>query len=84
VGSGAWLTIHLEGTEEGQFWEYFMKVAAVPESAVLRGGKWRIRGGEMGPEIWGCFAVIMEFSTGRPGERYAAMLKRRFPGFGLW
>ncbi len=84
VGSGAWLTIHLAGTDGNESWDYFIKVAAVPENAVLSHGKWKVGNDEIGPEIWGCFAVILEFSTGRAGNRYAAAFKRRFPGFGLW
>ncbi len=82
-GSGAWLTVHMEGEGTKGAWAYFMKVAAVPEEAILEEGMWVVNGEAMGPAIWGCFAVIVEFSTSPRGYEYAERFKRRFPGLGL-
>lgn len=82
-GSGAWLTVHLEGEENGAAWVTFLKIAAVPEHAELKDGVWVADDVELGPSVWGCFAVIMEFSTSPAGLEFAAEFKRRFPGLGL-
>ncbi len=82
-GSGAWLTVHLEGVENGETWVYFMKAAAVPERAQWENGRWIVDGTDIGPAIWGCFAILMEFSTSRKGYEQASEFKRRFPGLGL-
>lgn len=82
-GSGAWLTVHLEGKEAGKTWEYVMKAAAVPRHALWENGRWKADSEILGPAIWGCFAVIMEFSTGSGSRKYTSEFKRRFPGLGL-
>ncbi len=64
IGSGAWLTNHQSGTNEGENgkickWVYFVKIVAVPADAVLTGDVWYTAGGvEIGPVEWGEFAVI--------------------------
>ena len=66
VGSGAWLTNHMwesysddNGKEHN--WTYFVKIVAVPSNAVLDAGVWYdVNGDEIGPEIWGEFAIIEE------------------------
>ena len=65
IGSGAWLTNHQKGIydENGrkQRWEYFVKIVAAPADATLTGGVWFAADGtQIGPAIWGDFAVIQE------------------------
>lgn len=68
IGSGAWLTNHDTGVnEDGGTWTYFVKIVAVPADATLSGGVWYAADGtEIGPEIWGAFAVIQQVVTGSP------------------
>lgn len=68
LGSGAWLTNHQKGTytyvdSRGKLkvahWFYFVKIVAAPTGAVLTGGVWYdADGAEIGPEVWGEFAII--------------------------
>lgn len=65
IGSGAWLTNHMSGEYEDNgevcSWNYFVKIVAVPADAVLEDGVWYgADGTEIGPEIWGAFAIIQE------------------------
>ncbi len=69
IGSGAWTTNHQSGTYEVEIegevrkvhWVHFIKIVAVPEDAVLDEGVWYNGDGiEIGPEIWGSFAMIQE------------------------
>lgn len=67
IGSGAWLTNHQSGEyeeESGEIcnWFYFIKIVAVPADAVLNVHSfWETADGdEIGPEIWGAFAIIQE------------------------
>lgn len=66
IGSGAWVTNHQSGEykgDEGQIctWNYFVKIVAVPEDAVLKDGYWfTVDNVEIGPAIWGEFAIIQE------------------------
>ena len=65
IGSGAWLTNHMSGEYEydGQTckWNYFVKIVAVPTDAVLTSGIWDTSDGtEIGPAIWGEFAITQE------------------------
>lgn len=67
IGSGAWLTnhqkgIYLDANGKKQRWEYFVKIVAVPADAQTNGaGTWYAADGtEIGPAIWGEFAVIQE------------------------
>jgi hypothetical protein len=62
-GSEAWHTNHMwvEYELDGALcqWDSFVKIAAVPVGAVLEGGIWFTEDGtEIGPRIWGEFAVI--------------------------
>lgn len=78
IGSGAWETNHMFGTnEDSSNWNYFTKIVAVPDDAVLDGGIWFTSDGvEIGYEIWGQFATIFEVSndpmTGDHGVIYNA------------
>lgn len=65
IGSGAWLTNHQSGEYEldGEIckWNYFVKIVAAPADAVVAGGVWFAADGtEIGPVIWGAFAIIQE------------------------
>jgi hypothetical protein len=64
-GSGAWLTNHMMGTnDDGTHWDYFVKIVAAPADANLVDGFWYTADGlEIGPAIWGSFAVIQEVSN---------------------
>lgn len=65
-GSGAWLTNHNAGTyldDEGKKcnWTYFVKIVAAPADATMDSGFWiNAEGTEIGPVIWGDFAIIQE------------------------
>jgi len=65
IGSGAWLTNHQSGEymmgEEVCTWDYFVKIIAPAADAALTGDIWyTVDGVEIGPEIWGDFAIIQE------------------------
>lgn len=66
IGSGAWLTNHQSGTyvnDDGDtcHWTYFVKIIAVPADATAVNGIWyNADGTEIGPVIWGLFAIIQE------------------------
>jgi len=65
IGSGAWLTNHMSGGDKKDKWTYFVKIVAVPVDAVTAGGMWYASDGtEIGPVIWGSFAIIQELETG--------------------
>ncbi len=91
IGSGAWTTNHQSGTYLGSdgeeySWNYFCKIVAVPADAVKTNGVWYTPGGdEIGPDIWGEFAIIQEVyndnGTGEHGLLYKSPVA---PGFGLW
>lgn len=69
LGSGAWLTNQMSGEYEGEDgstckWNYFTKIVAVPTNAVVQDGVWLTTDGiEIGPVIWGEFAVVQEVSN---------------------
>jgi hypothetical protein len=65
IGSGAWLTNHQSGKyeQDGKTcrWNYFVKIVAAPADATLVDGVWYNAGNvEIGPVIWGEFAIIQE------------------------
>jgi hypothetical protein len=66
IGSGAWLTNHQSGEyigADGQIcqWNYFVKIVAAPADAEAVDGIWyNADGVEMGPVIWGAFAIIQQ------------------------
>jgi len=88
IGSGAWMTNHQSGTytDDGNEcqWIYFVKIVAVPADANLVAGYWYdAEGNEIGPEIWGEFAVIQRVyndpCAGATGLEYLSPVG---PGFG--
>ena len=87
IGSGAWLTNHMSGVypeeDGGQPWNYFVKISAAPEDAVLDAGIWYLDGTALGPEIWGEFAITQEvYNDPVAGEHGKAFLSEYGPGFG--
>jgi hypothetical protein len=65
IGSGAWTTNHMWGEYEGDGetckWDYFTKIVAAPADAAQIGGIWYNADGiEIGPAIWGEFAIIQD------------------------
>ncbi len=91
IGSGAWLTNHQSGEYEdvdGNIckWTYFSKIVAAPADATLSYGIWYTAGGtEIGPAIWGEFAIIQEVYNS-PCEGFHGVQYRSpdHPGFGGW
>ncbi|HPH45003.1 MAG TPA: hypothetical protein PL086_11185 [Candidatus Aminicenantes bacterium] len=90
-GSGAWLTNHQSGVYLGgdgkeYSWNYFCKIAAVPADAVKTNGVWHTAGGvEIGPDIWGEFAVIQEvYNDNGTGDHGLLYKSPAGPGFGKW
>ncbi len=90
IGSGAWLTNHQSGEYEmdGRTcqWTYFVKIIAAPADATLVGGVWYAADGtEIGPAIWGEFAIIQEVENdpcaGIHGLQYVSP---DHAGFGGW
>jgi hypothetical protein len=91
IGSGAWLTNHQSGEYEGDNgetckWNYFTKIVAAPADATNVAGVWYAADNtEIGPVIWGEFAIIQEVSndscTGDHGLYY---LSPDHAGFGGW
>ncbi len=68
IGSGAWLTNYQSGKVEvnGKLrkWTYFIKIVAVPSDAYKEDGYWfTADDNEIGPVIWGAFAIIQEVSN---------------------
>jgi len=91
IGSGAWLTNHQSGEyvgEDGEIckWNYFVKIVAAPEDATLTDGIWNNADGtEIGPEIWGSFAIIQEVSNDPcSGEHGAQYISPDHAGLGNW
>ena len=66
IGSGAWLTNHQAGEYEDDTgdvckWNYFVKIVAAPADATVDDGYWyNADGVEIGPVIWGAFAIIQQ------------------------
>lgn len=65
-------------------WTYFVKIVAVPEDAIEEGGYWYTPDGEeIGPVIWGQFAIVQEVSNDPcVGEHGVLYLSPVGPGFG--
>jgi hypothetical protein len=90
IGSGAWLTNHMSGEYEldGETckWNYFTKIVAVSADATLDNGVWyNSNGVEIGPVIWGEFAIIQEVSNDPCLGDHGLLYKSPdHPGFGGW
>lgn len=89
-GSGAWLTNHQKGVYldtrgKRQRWEYFVKIVAAPADATLEGTVWKnaADGSEIGPAIWGEFAIIQEvYNDTGTGDHGVLYLSPYSAGFG--
>ncbi|MCK5246127.1 hypothetical protein KAR02_04475 [Candidatus Bipolaricaulota bacterium] len=91
IGSGAWLTNHQSGEYENEAgeickWNYFVKIVAAPADAVVEEGNWYTADGtEIGPVIWGAFAIIQQVENdpcaGLHGIQYLSPTR---PGLGNW
>ncbi|MFH1503168.1 MAG: hypothetical protein ABIE36_00735 [Candidatus Diapherotrites archaeon] len=90
IGSGAWLTNHQSGEyeQDGEIckWNYFVKIVAAPADAVLTAGVWYTADGtEIGPVIWGAFAIIQQVENdacaGLHGMQYVSPTRA---GLGNW
>ncbi len=90
IGSGAWETNHQAGTYEldGQtcHWTYFVKIVAAPLNATKTAGVWYAADAtEIGPDIWGEFAIVEEvFNDPCGGAHGISYLSPDHPGFGGW
>lgn len=90
VGSGAWETNHMFGEyeDEGNIikWNYFTKIVAVPSDAEKVDTIWYTAGGtEIGPDIWGEFATIMEVSNDAGLDEHGLLYLSPFSaGFGAY
>ena len=86
IGSGAWETNHMWGEDEGNKWYDFVKIVAVPANAFKSGGTWYTADGvEIGADIWGQFAIILEIfndqATGDHGVLYKSLASAGFGYF---
>lgn len=93
IGSGAWLTNHEKGSyphpETGKTckYNYFVKIVAVPADATKSEENiwYSASGVEIGPVIWGSFAIIEEVENdpcaGIHGMQYSSP---DHPGLGNW
>lgn len=88
IGSGAWLTNHQSGlTPDGERWTYFVKIVAAPADAYKDGGNWYMAdGAEIGPVIWGAFAIIQQVSNDPSLGEHGLLSKSPAcpPGFGFY
>lgn len=90
IGSGAWLTNHVSGEyqQNGSTcrWSYFVKIVAAPADANLVSGVWYDAGGtEIGPVIWGEFAIIQEVYNDPCGGFHGLQyISPHHAGFGGW
>jgi len=89
IGSGAWLTNHQKGiyfddSGKKQRWNYFVKIVAAPADAVSDGGMWFATDEtEIGPVIWGEFAIIQEvYNDTGTGDHGVLYLSPYSAGFG--
>lgn len=90
--SGAWLTNHMSGeyidggTGEVCHWTYFVKIITPSSDDYADGGIWYTADGtEIGPVIWGAFAVIEEVSNDPCAGENGILYHSPSPvGFGLY
>ncbi|NQV34283.1 MAG: hypothetical protein HQ515_16435 [Phycisphaeraceae bacterium] len=90
VGSGAWCTNHQSGDYEDangdiQTWNYFVKIVAPPADASVEGGVWYTADGkEIGPVLWGDFAVTQEVYNDTGTGDHGLLFKAVCPGLGKY
>jgi hypothetical protein len=76
------LTNHQTYDVGGTSYNYFVKIVAVPSSAVKVGGIWYTTAGKViGPDIWGEFAIIQEVTNDPDYQNYRSPSG---PGLGKW
>jgi len=65
AAEGAWLTNHMRGTyTDGTKWTYFVKIVYPGDDAYEVAGVWYSADDmEIGPSIWGAYAIIQEFEN---------------------
>jgi len=68
------------------YWNYFCKIVVVPEDAINDGGVWYTADGtEIGPVIWGVFAIIQEvYNDLCAGDEGILYKSPAGPGLGKW
>ncbi|AKH98715.1 hypothetical protein [Halanaeroarchaeum sulfurireducens] len=77
IGSGAWLANDMSGGQGKDKWSSFTKIVAVPEDAYQgeneEGTKvwYTAKGREIGPRIWGGFAIVQDVEMGE-GATYVS------------
>jgi len=87
IGSSAWLTNHEIWTnDDGSTSTYFIKIVAAPADAYLEWWVWYTSEGvEIGPVIWGQFAIIQEVYNDPISEAHGLLFKSEFnPGLGSY
>jgi len=92
IGSGAWCTNHQSGKVEvdGKLrkWTYFVKIVAAPVDAIKADGYWYTDSTleiEIGPVIWGAFAIVQRISNDPSQGEHGILYKSLFsPGFGQY
>ena len=89
IGSGAWLTNHQSGTYEldGKTckWNYYVKIVAAPSDAYSEEGTWYTADGtEIGPAIWGEFAIVQQVENDPCAGIHGLQYKGARPGLGNW
>jgi len=94
IGSGAWLTNHMWGTNpDGSHWNYFVKIVAAPSDAYVGPPSWpgyqqtwySSDGTEIGKQIWGAFAVILQISNDPLYDEHGCIYNPPSPtGFGCY
>ena len=87
--SGAWLTNHQSGWVEvngkKRKWTYFVKIVAIQSGDNLVDGKWYRGGVEIGPAIWGQFAIVQQVSNDPSAGEHGILYKSPLgPGFGIY
>jgi len=88
IGSGAWLTNHQSGKVEvnGKMrkWTYFIKIVAAPADAIVVDGFWVGADGiEIGPVLWGQFAIVQQVSNDPSNGEHGILYKSpNGPGLG--
>ena len=90
IGSGAWTTNHQSGVyldDRGKRcrWTYFVKIVAVPSDALQDAGVWYDSSGdEIGPVIWGSFAIVQQVENDPCGGQTGLSYKGSRPALGNW
>jgi len=72
--------------EKVYYWNYFTKIVAAPAGAYKSGGTWFTADGvEIGPVIWGSFAIIQEVYNDTGTGEHGILYKGEAPkGFGFY